>query len=328
MEFHCENGLTKDIVFVDGPTKAAKRMFHPVITGFEGVEVVTMDPLFERLALLYHYNKMDKDVAISLLRNQLQEHVFYTVIGRKTNFNFHDYSGIFYNIGTLKNIKRIFRKDKDVLKAIKEEKPLIQVQTHDTLPHIDILFEAFGEGLKMIESLRDPIALVNSMYLHGYGKREGSDPMKIMMTVKHKEEYLPWYCIGWEDRYLELSQMDRVIHFVNTRSKNIFEKYEKLTDEQKKQILFIPFEDIIINFDHYIPKIEKFLGRKVEKSFDKIRKKIKLSTKEDLEKERKKKLATIKELASEEYYELLIKMGQEYDETVSRLLSIQNNLTK
>ncbi|MCK4589161.1 MAG: sulfotransferase domain-containing protein [Nanoarchaeota archaeon] len=324
MEFYCENGLTNEILLVDGPIRAAKRMFHPIMTGFSGVEVVRIDSIFERLALLSYYNKIERDAAITLLRNQLQLHIFYVTLGRNTNFNVHDYSGIFYNVGTWKNIKRIFRKDADLLKAIEKEKPLIQVQTHDTLAHINILFDAFGDGLKVIESLRNPIDLVNSMYLKDYGKREGVDPMKIMMTIKHKGEILPWYSIGWEEKYISSSQIDRVIGIVDTSFRGNVRAYEQLGNKQKKQIFFIPFEDIMINFEQYIPRIEKFLGRKVNPSFNKIRKKIKLLTKEELYEDRKKKLEMIKGIASREYFELLLKMSEDYDETVSRLINIQN----
>jgi hypothetical protein len=265
-ELHRQKSFANEIVLVDGPTRAGKSLIHPILSSYKNVEILTSDNLFENVAYLYHNKKIECDAAVSLLRCQLQMRIYYTMLSRNVNFKTGDYSGVFWNVNPLRYFKRLFfLKDKDVLEAIIKEKPLVQIQTHDALSHIDILFKSFDKGLKIIEMIRNPVGLIYSNYAKGYGERESKEPTKIMFTIKYKDDILPWYAHGWEDQYLSMSRMDRVIHYISRRLENIYTSYNNLNDIQKSQILFVPYEKFLTSPSKYLIEIGNLISREPTK---------------------------------------------------------------
>jgi len=81
--------------------------------------------------------------------------------------------------------------------------------------------------------------------------------------LKHKGHNIPWFTLGWEDRFLASGSIDRVIYSL-----------EWLTNEAthvnsgfpQNQVMFIPFEDFVLHPEKYLPKLQDILGeQEVEK---------------------------------------------------------------
>ena len=110
-----------------------------------------------------------------------------------------------------------------------------------------------------------------------------------------------------------MSRVDRVIHFVEGRVKNIFKSYKKLSDVEREQVLFIPFDNFLTNTYNYIGKIEKLIGRKSTLLTKKALKREHCPTviNEDIRKEKKRK---IMEIASDEGIEIMESLIKEHQE--------------
>ena len=90
----------------------------------------------------------------------------------------------------------------------------------------------------------------------------GSDPREFSVWTKYKDNTFPWFAVGYEDDYLKMNDIERIINGINW----IFEKRKfqinKLSKEKKKLILTIPFEHYIIEPEFYINKLSLFISRK------------------------------------------------------------------
>jgi len=65
-------------------------------------------------------------------------------------------------VNSFRYFKRLFLKDGDTVeKKIEKEKPIFQLEVHEILQMIDLYFEAFGKGLRVIEMLRHPQRLMD-----------------------------------------------------------------------------------------------------------------------------------------------------------------------
>ena len=156
------------VVVVDGITRTGKSMLGPILGSFEGVEIERIEPILEKIAQMYHFKKITKDAAIALLRIEIQMMLYDSMISRKINFRWWDHTSIFKNVNTLQYIRRMFMPEGDVVvRRIKQEKPVFQVQQHDVLGISDIYFESFGERLRILEMIRHPVDLVHDQFIRG-----------------------------------------------------------------------------------------------------------------------------------------------------------------
>jgi hypothetical protein len=312
MELYRKRYFPDSVLLIDGITRAGKSMLSHIVGSLRGVEITRLDMMFEELAYIYGFGKISKDAVVTMLRLEVQTKLYESMIGRFTNFRFHDLTGVFDNVNSLRYFKRLFMKDGDVvIGRIRKENPLFQVQTHDILGFIDIYFEAFGKGLLTLEIIRHPIDLIHSYFVKGYGKRD-MDPRNFGLTMKYEGKILPTYAHGWEDLYLSSSQMDRIIGIIDSRTECIKKSYEKLTLQQKKQIMFIYFEKFVTRPWVYLRKIEAFIGRKTTRFTKKALKQQKCPRKL-LASDRDKKEKEIMELASENTQKILNKLVRDYE---------------
>ncbi|MBU1627465.1 hypothetical protein KKB18_08875 [bacterium] len=304
---------------MDGLTRAGKAMMQMILASFEGLEIGRIEAILDRIPILYHFNKMEKDAAVSILRHEIQEMHYQSMISRKINFRVTDDTGVLRNPQSWRYFKRLFQPESDVaLARMKKENSLFQAMTHDILGMVDIYFEAFGQGLYIIEMIRHPIDLIHTNYVRGYGQREEEDPKCFSFTIHYQGHLLPWFCAGWEEEYLASNQVDKVIKATAHRMEQVNKGYDNLTPEQQKQILFIPYEKFMLDPWKYLKQVEAFIGRKTTRSTKTMLKKKKLPdySREHL---REKRAAKIRELASLEGIALMEKITREYEERFSAI---------
>ncbi len=307
------------VILVDGITRTGKSMLGPIMTSFQGVEIERMEMILERICQLYYFNKLKEDAAIALLRLEIHMKTYESMISRNTNFRFTDHSGVWRNVKTLRYLKRLFMKEGDlVLDKIKKEKPIFQVQQHDVLGMSKIYFKAWGDRLRILEMIRNPIDLIEDQYRRGYGKREGHDPRVFSLTIKYKNKVLPRFAVGWEEEYLSLSTMDRVIRLIEARTDMWKKGYNELRKKEQKQVIFIPFEKFIVKPEPYLKRIEKSVGRKRTRLTNNALKKQGVPRILDTSKRKRNKEKILK-LASEKYIKKLEKLTKEYEKDVKSL---------
>lgn len=307
------------VVLVDGITRTGKSMLGPILSSFRGVEIERMEMILERIVQLYHFGKITKDAAVSLLKIEVQMKLYESMISRNTNFRPSDHSGVFKNTRKLEYLKRFFLPEgESVLERIRKEKPIFQVQQHDVLGMSKVYFDTFGGRLRILEMIRHPVDLIYDQYTRGYGGREDSDPRIWSFTIQKKSKNLLWFCHGWENDYLLSNPMERVIKSIEARTRLYKVGYHNLSDKEKKQVLFIPFEKFVTRPWNYIRKIEEFIGRKATKHTKRSLKRENCPRTLSL-KEREKKENEIKNLSSTKNFIILKRLCKDYEKHTNKL---------
>ena len=164
----------------------------------------------EQANFLNYINKIDKKTAIYFLRRSFSMMDYNLRISREINFKKTDYTSIFKSKNPKLYIKRLDEKEGDtVIKKLKSEKNTIPLMIHNGLITTN-LFEAFKE-YKLIEMIRNPISQVFSWINKGYGDKFYSSYRASCLTIKYKNKIIPYYAYGWEQKYLNLNQYERII---------------------------------------------------------------------------------------------------------------------
>lgn len=251
--------IAEKIIFVDGVSGNGKSMLGPILGSFKNVEKIRFEHVYEYLCILNHFKKIDTDAAVTLMRMFADLAIYNSMISREVNLRIFDDSGLLNNPHPLRYIARLFYKDGDeVLCRIKNNSPILQLMTHQVLPAIELAFEAYGKRLRIIEMIRHPLYLIDHWL--SYIERYGKDPREFTLWFDYNGKAVPWFAYGWEGSYLASQPIDKVIYSINWLIEQTNNAYQILNDEQKKQIIFIPFEKFVKDPWPFIKKLETFLG--------------------------------------------------------------------
>jgi len=145
-------------------------------------------------------------------------------------------------------------------------------------------------------------------------------------------ESLPWFANGWGKHFIESSSIDRVIYSLEWLTS---QSEEALARFPKNQIMFIPFEDFVLSPDKYLHRLKEILNEneisnflKTLKNqnvprkniFDGPNKKIyrryafnKNMSNQTHEQTHQELLAYVENNASEEAYNILLKLNKLYE---------------
>lgn len=306
----------KDLAVVTGMTRSGKSVLGPIVCSFQRSERYFMDHVFEQFPMLNGIGSMSDEIAVYLLRHSFDVMTYDNMIGRNSNFRFNDFSSIWKTNDPGIYFSRLNASEGDsVYEKIKKEKPLFVLNLHNGLMYASILFKAFP-SLKMIHIKRHPIDLVHSWYLKKYGDNFYENPRVACLTIKWKENILPFYAAGWEKKYLGLSEMDRIIHLISRLIKGHEEVYESLSPKYKKQVMIVPFEELVTDPKPYLEKICDFLDTE-ETLYTPIKLQQERCPRTLNESDRLKKRDEIKKLSSEDAFNLLEHMSKKYESTNS-----------
>lgn len=267
--------IAESIIFVDGISGSGKSVLFPILSSFENVEKIRIEHIYEYLSILHGMKKIDVDAAISLMRIYADLALYNQMISREVNLRINDDSGLLNNPHLLEYVSRLFYKDgEDVMRRIKKNSPILNIMTHQILPNIDLAFHSFEERLKVIVMVRHPLYMIDHWL--SYVERYGSDPREFTLWIEYDGKSLPWFAQGWEEKYLRVSPIDKVILSIEWLLKRGDEAYGKLTDSQKEQVMIIPFEKFVTNPSSYLDNLECFLKSKVTSTTDKALKRQKV----------------------------------------------------
>ena len=157
---------------------------------------------------------------------------------------------------------------------INQIRPILQIHLHQLLGVSQPLFSALGNRLTIVEMVRHPVFLLQ----HWYGAigRFGADPRAFSVCIRHGEELVPWFAIGWEDKFLESNHMDRVIYLIDWFTRLADDALEALDEASQRQVLVVPFEKFVVEPWPYLRKFEERLGTNTTKSTGKTLRKQKV----------------------------------------------------
>jgi len=320
MKLSNKKPLIKNVVFISGLTRSGKSLMLPIISSFNNTGKVNVDFDLEQIPMIHHLGELKDDVAKYLLQSRMNSAIYDDAIGRNSNFRPNDYTSVWQNKNPMEYVQRLFLQDGDaVINKLSQEDTIFPMMVHNGLWHADIWFKALPD-LKFIHMQRNPIDIVFSWIRKGYGGEMYHNPRLNIVTYQFKETLVPYYAFGWEDVYLSLPNIDRIIYMVKYIRTAHEETYQNLDDNFKNQILFISHQDLITKTEDCLQKVANFIGegpsldtstvlleQNCPRSFNK---KTPFSTNN---KSREEKLIEIKTLVSPEAYNLLLNMNKQFE---------------
>jgi hypothetical protein len=299
-------------LFIDGLTRSGKTMLAPIICSLNRVEKVNVNYQFEFIPMLNIVNSISDRAAVTMMRYFIENQVYENAIGRNMNFRSSDLTSVWNTSEPIKYISRLNKTEGDsVFENIIKSRQFFLLLVHDALWHAKIYFKAFP-NLKMIHIDRHPVDLIYSWYKKGYGSDFYDNPRNALLTLEWNKKIYPYYAHEWEEEYINLSEMGRIIKMVNmlqNKGKKVFESFPQ---KHKNNVFFVKFEEIVSDPKPYVEAISKFLETKqsgytsIAMEKEKVPRLLKLD-------KRKKKQSVIKELSEPEIYNLYLSMVDQYE---------------
>ena len=250
--------LTEKIVIVDGQPGCGKTMLSPIIASMERVELLSYAFEIEFICRLFHLNKIDNDAAIAMVRVLADHKLYQTMMGRDTNFRYSDLSSVFQDSNPWRYFKRIFQKgDLVIPERIKNERPILNLTTHDLLSMSDPVLSGLGEAVLFIEVVRHPLYMVKQLQLNM--ERLVNNVRDIQINVEYQGRQLPYFAHGWEEQFLNANSMEKAVSCIE-KTTHATNKKRKLWEEMNHlSILTIPFEKFVLDPWPYLKEIAKKL---------------------------------------------------------------------
>ena len=264
--------LTEKIVIVDGQPGSGKSMLSPIIASMERVELLSYAFEIEFICRLFHLNKIDNDAAIAMVRMLADHKLYQTMMGRDTNFRYSDLSSVFQDANPWRYFKRIFQKgDMVIPERIKNERPILNLTTHDLLSMSDPVLSGLGEAVLFIEVVRHPLYMVKQLQLNM--ERLVNNVRDIQINVEYQGRQLPYFAYGWEEQFLNANSMERAVSCIEKTTSATNKKRKMWEEMNHLSILTIPFEKFVLDPWPYLKEIEKKLETKIGPRTNKIMKK-------------------------------------------------------
>ena len=264
--------VAEQVVFVDGLSGTGKTMMGPILATFDRIEVQRLEAIYQYACTLNFLRRVADDAADCLIKIYIDRACYNVMIGREVNFRWKDLSGVLSNPGGWRYIARLFKPDGDaVLARINRERPILHIASQHILGVSAPLFSALGERLKIVEMVRHPIFLLQ--HWHSVMDRLGMDPRIFTIWILHKGEHLPWFALGWEDKYLASNNMDRAIYLIDWLTRLTEDALAGLDEKSRSQVLVVPFERFVLEPWPYLERMEQLLETKTKKSMLKTLKK-------------------------------------------------------
>lgn len=241
--------LLEDLVVVDGMSTAGKSMIAPIISSLERSELWRVNYLNDYIPTISALGRMDRDVASALLNIMADVDIYNLMISRDTNFRPTDDSSVQKNMLLERYHERLSVKDGEEIKhKILSEKPILTIMVHYLFGNSELLFSAFGEKLKLyIIMVRHPLWLVENWYNAAWHDRIGRDEREFQLCCDIDGNIVPWFAAKYADEYMQLPPLARTIKAISALLNDFNAQYEKLNEQDKSKVMFIPFELIATN---------------------------------------------------------------------------------
>jgi hypothetical protein len=262
--------LAKQIVILDGISGTGKTMFTPILSSFERMQNARFEYMVEYLCISKKYGKLSKD-GTSVLLNLLADSKFYDgMISREVNFRPNDLSSVFYSSNIMQYLRQLWMNDgKEVEDRIEKENPILLLTTHQLFDCLEAIYESFNGRVKVIETIRHPVYLLDhwSTYIEMFGKNSRD----FTVWADHFGVSVPWFAIGWEEKYINTKKEDKVIYTIDSLMNKII--CSSSSKNEKKDVMLIPFEKFVLEPEHIMIELESFLNTNMTRSTKRIMKK-------------------------------------------------------
>ncbi len=257
-----EPWLAERVVFVGGHPGCGKTMLTPIIGAFERVEMQKYNYTIEHLCGLHLLGRLDDDIASSLIRMQVDTDLYNLMMSREVNLRPTDLSGAFQNPNPWRYLRRLVQPgDAAVAQRIARERPILHLTTHNALAISAALFVALGDRLRIIEVVRHPLYMIKQW--ERYILRYGTDVRDFTVWIAYDGQALPFFAASWEAEYLAANAVDRCILAIRHLTQLGERALQRITDDQRRQVLMLPFERFVLDPEPSLADIERLLDTRV-----------------------------------------------------------------
>ncbi len=266
-----KNLLAEKIVIVDGAPGCGKTMMSPIISSLDRVELLSYAFEIEHICRLYSLGKMAGDAATAMIRILADHKLYQTMMGREVNFRYSDLSSAFKNSSPWRYFKRIFQEgDMVIPQRIKEEKPILNLTTHNILSYSEPIISGLGRNVVLVEVVRHPLFMVKQHYLNMV--RLMDSPRDISVYIEFRGGQLPYYACGWEEIFFNANEMERAVLSLQEMAKTSEVKRKLWMEDKELSLITVPFEKFVLNPYPYLENIAELLGtRMVKKTYKEMR---------------------------------------------------------
>lgn len=316
--FTGEKPLVEKLVLIDGFTRNGKYFLGKIVSGLKKMDYFQAVSELEYIPFLYRLNTITEDAAVVMLRKIVDEHAYNIRIGRNLNLRYSDASSLYNSYEIDEYIRRSLNHfgevsltaDKIIDSFSKGDRYSLFI-VHEVLPSVQIFFKAFPT-LKIIELIRHPVDTMHSCYQRGWGRRIGLDPLSFTPATNGHKRPVPWYAYEWREEYEASCEADRVIKGIAALTEMCTQTYLFLSSKQKKQILFVRYENVVENSYTEIERMCSFLDTESSAGMPVILAREKCPKKISLE-ERDWKISNLKKFASKEAFAIMMRLAKDYE---------------
>ena len=205
--------LLNSAVFIDGQAGCGKTLLNAIVASLNKVEILNYATEVENLCILKNLNKIDDDAVQSMIKIQMDNVLYETMMSRRVNFRISDLSSAFNDTKVLTYINRLFEKgDELVPKKIQKLKPILHFAVHNLLPVSKPLFLSLKNKVKFIEVVRHPLYMIIQQTLNhmNLAKINGSArQFRIYLEINKKN--IPFTSLSFYKDYFKLKPVERAI---------------------------------------------------------------------------------------------------------------------
>ena len=313
VELQRGNTFGNEVVIVDGQGRSGKNLIAVLLSTMNRVEKMRLDSQIDYFTRYYFLGKMSLDAAVIALQLEFDEKYYYQAISRDVNFRIDDYSGVLKQGKRWEYFRRLFLPaDEAAVTRLQEQRGIFQEMTHDGLHAATLYFAALGERLKMIHVFRDPVGNIYEQDQRGFGTRIGSDPRELQLTHFWNGHIVPIMVIGKEEAWINGNATERLVLIVDAMFRLNVQGYLDISPDDRKRVLFLEFEDFVVNPYPHMERLEAFIGEKFGKAKTRILKRERSPRVLD-PLERQHRIDSIRQNIGNFYDKIFTKLIEDYD---------------
>ncbi len=251
--------MLQKVIIVDGFPGCGKTMLSPIVSAFDHVEIMQYAPVIEQMCELHLLEKVDEDVAESMIRMNADLLIYNVMMGRNSNCRISDLSSIF-NHNPKEHIKRMLESgDESIPGIIKEKKPILHLTTHMLFPALDLLRKALKDRLIFVEVVRHPLYTIIQQEKN-ISMFDGPRNQHIRYTCNNEKEY-SFFSFGQEFEFDNANSFEKAIYSINWYYSKLFS-----CDHNNSSLIVVPFEIFVKNPDNYMRRLSRDLGDQLNES--------------------------------------------------------------
>ena len=202
-----------NLIAISGTTRSGKAMLMNIISSFQKVEKGNVQIMMEQVYYLHQIKAISNQSAIYLMRKAISLLTSNLALGREINFRKSDYTSIHNYKSPKKYMDRSKKKEGDYILNNFAKKMNIPIMMHHSSLNYKIILEAFP-NIKFLEIVKNPIEIIYSWIKKGYGGQFTKNRRVHILTIKNNKNILPYFAFGWENKFLHLSNYDRIVEIL------------------------------------------------------------------------------------------------------------------